>query len=43
LKKARFDGWTAIEILPEPDPDTAATQAAEYMLPRVERYNAEMR
>ena len=34
-----FDGWAAIEILPQPDPDTAARQAAEYVLPRVEAYN----
>lgn len=40
LKKAGFDGWTSIEILPFPDPDTAAKQAAEYILPRIKEYNA---
>ena len=39
LKAAGFDGWAAIEILPEPDTDTAARRAAEYILPRIERYN----
>jgi sugar phosphate isomerase/epimerase len=40
LKGAGFDGWSSIEILPKPDPDTAAKQAAEFILPRIERYNA---
>jgi len=39
LRKAGFDGWSAIEILPVPDPDSAARQAAETMLPMIERYN----
>lgn len=39
LKSAEFDGWASIEILAKPDPDTAARQAAEYILPRIERYN----
>jgi len=39
LKKAGFDGWAAIEILPCPDPDTAARQAADYILPRIETYH----
>jgi 5-keto-L-gluconate epimerase len=33
LAAARFDGWAAVEILPEPDPDTAAAQAARAVLP----------
>ncbi len=33
LKENRFDGWISIEILPKPDPDTAARQAANYILP----------
>jgi sugar phosphate isomerase/epimerase len=39
LKKAGFNGWAAIEILPRPDADTAARQAADYILPRIEKYN----
>jgi sugar phosphate isomerase/epimerase len=42
LKSGGFDGWVAIEILPRPDPDTAALQAAEYVLPRVQAYNRAM-
>jgi len=42
LKNGGFDGWVAIEILPRPDPDTAALQAAEYVLPRVQAYNRAM-
>lgn len=34
LRQARFDGWAAVEILPEPDPDAAAAQAARFLLPR---------
>lgn len=40
LRRAGFDGWGSIEILPEPDPDTAARNAAETMLPMIEKYNA---
>lgn len=39
LQRARYDGWAAVEILPRPDPDTAARQAAEFLLPRVAAYN----
>jgi len=38
LKKAQFDGWAAIEILPKPDPDAAAKQAVEYILPKMKQY-----
>lgn len=38
LRRAGFDGWASIEILPEPDPDTAARQAAEHVLPMIEEY-----
>lgn len=31
LKRMGFDGWTSVEILPEPDPDTAAKQAIEFL------------
>lgn len=40
LRRAEFDGWGSIEILPHPDPDTAARNAAEKMLPMIEEYNA---
>jgi len=39
LKRAGYNGWISIEILPDPDPDTAARQAAEYLLPMIEKYN----
>jgi sugar phosphate isomerase/epimerase len=39
LRRAGFNGWSAIEILPLPDPDSAARKAAETMLPMIERYN----
>lgn len=35
LKKAGFNGWASIEILPKPDPDTAAWEAAEFILPKM--------
>jgi len=41
LGKINFDGWASIEILPKPNPDTAALQAAEYILPRIEKCNRE--
>ncbi|MHC4441365.1 MAG: TIM barrel protein [Planctomycetota bacterium] len=40
LKQANYDGWVSVEILPKPDPDTAARQAADYLRPLVNRYNA---
>ena len=40
LRRGRFDGWASIEILPVPDPDAAARQAARYILPRLAAYNA---
>jgi sugar phosphate isomerase/epimerase len=39
LLQAGFDGWASIEILPEPDPDAAALQAARYILPKISAYN----
>lgn len=39
LQRGGYDGWVSIEILPKPDPDTAAKQAADYILPLVQRYN----
>jgi sugar phosphate isomerase/epimerase len=43
LRRAKWDGWVSIEILPKPDPDTAARQAAEHVLPLIARYNAARR
>lgn len=43
LKAAAFDGWASIEILPKPDPDVAARQAAEFILPRIEKYNESLK
>lgn len=40
LRTAGFDGWGSIEILPKPDPDTAAQRAARTMLPLIDRYNS---
>lgn len=39
LHTAGFAGWSSIEILPVPDPDSAARQAAETILPMIEKYN----
>jgi sugar phosphate isomerase/epimerase len=39
LRRIRYDGWICVEILPKPDPDTAARQAIEYLRPMVEAYN----
>ena len=35
LRAAKYDGWVSVEILPKPDPDSAAKQAAEYLKPFV--------
>jgi 5-keto-L-gluconate epimerase len=43
LQVAGFDGWASIEILPLPDPDTAAAAAAEFILPRIKQYTAAQR
>jgi len=39
LHKIGYNGWASVEILPAPDPDTAARQAAEYLLPKIAEYN----
>jgi sugar phosphate isomerase/epimerase len=31
LARMKYDGWISVEILPEPDPDTAARQAIEFL------------
>ena len=39
LKKVSYNGWISVEILPKPDPDTAAGQAAKKLIPIIELYN----
>jgi len=39
LKRTGFDGWASVEILPKPDPDTAARQAIEFLAPLREAFN----
>lgn len=39
LEETGYDGWITAEILPKPDPDSAAAQAARFLLPRIERYS----
>lgn len=39
LKSINYNGWASIEILPKPDPDTAARKAAEFILPKINSYN----
>ena len=31
LRRIGFDGWASVEILPRPDPDTAAARAIAYL------------
>ena len=38
LSEIGFDGWASVEILPLPDPDTAAREAAAYLRPRIRAY-----
>ncbi|HBO45660.1 MAG TPA: sugar phosphate isomerase/epimerase [Planctomycetaceae bacterium] len=42
LARAGYDGWVSVEILPKPDPDTAARHAAEFLRPRVDAYNSRL-
>jgi len=39
LKQANYDGWISLEILPRPDPETAAKQGAEFLIPLIQEYN----
>ena len=39
LKDANYNGWISAEILPKPDPDTAARQAVAYLKPLIVDYN----
>lgn len=39
LKQSNYDGWISLEILPKPDPETAAKQGAEFLIPLIKEYN----
>jgi sugar phosphate isomerase/epimerase len=39
LFAAGFNGWVCAEILPKPDPDTAARKTAQFLLPFIKSYN----
>jgi sugar phosphate isomerase/epimerase len=39
LLEAKYDGWITAEILPDPDPDTAASQTASFLIPLIKEYN----
>lgn len=43
LARAGYDGWASIEILPRPDPDTAARRAAETVIPWLRAYDGRRR
>ncbi|MGN6342858.1 MAG: TIM barrel protein [Ginsengibacter sp.] len=36
---AGYDGWISAEILPKPDPDTAAKQTVDFLMPLIRDYN----
>jgi sugar phosphate isomerase/epimerase len=40
LFEAGYDGWISAEILPKPNPDIAARQTADFLLPLIQTYNA---
>ena len=39
LKQVKYRGWMSIEILPKPEPDTAALQAAQYLRKLMKQMN----
>ncbi|MGN6298992.1 MAG: TIM barrel protein [Ginsengibacter sp.] len=39
LLLAGYNGWISTEILPRPDPDTAAKQTIDFLLPLIQDYN----
>ncbi len=39
LEDIGYDGWITAEILPKPDPDAAAAQAARFLLPRIANHS----
>ena len=38
LKEAAYSGWFSVEILPKPDPESAAGKAASTLIPFMERF-----
>lgn len=38
LKRVAYNGWISVEILPKPDPDTAARQSIEHLRPLINTY-----
>ena len=38
LQRIGYQGWASVEILPKPDPNTAAAQAIAYLRPLMESY-----
>ncbi len=43
LLKSGYDGWVSAEILPRPDPDEAARQTADFLLPLIRKYNNDIK
>lgn len=41
LLSAKYNGWISAEILPNPTPDIAARQTANYLIPMINKYNKE--
>lgn len=39
LQEMNYKGWLSLEILPKPDPETAAQQGAEFLLPFIQSFN----
>lgn len=39
LLQVGYDGWISAEILPKPNPDIAARQTADFLLPLIKAYN----
>ena len=40
LRQAGYHGYLSAELLPQPDPDTAARQTLDYMLPLIRETSA---
>jgi sugar phosphate isomerase/epimerase len=41
LAKIQYEGWVSVEVLPFPDPDTAAQRSALFLLPFLDRAKRE--
>jgi len=42
LMNVQYNGWVSVEVLPVPDPDTAAQRSAAFLLPFIDRANEKM-